>query len=121
MRQAVAQRAERTSLRAAARELGMSPTGLKKFLDGGAPYTKTLLRLRRWYLQHAANATMEELSGEEAVAALGVLVHDLPPGSARALTVAAIVESMERGYARSGRLVPAWVGPVREHFGIAAQ
>lgn len=34
-----------------AREIGMSPTGLKKFLLGTAPYSPTLRRLRRWYLE----------------------------------------------------------------------
>src|SRR5687767_9558164 len=37
MREAVMERVERTSLRTAAREIGMSPSGLKKFLDGNMP------------------------------------------------------------------------------------
>lgn len=36
-------------LRAMAREVAMSPSGLKKFLDGGEPYTKTRQRLELWY------------------------------------------------------------------------
>ncbi|HET7233195.1 MAG TPA: hypothetical protein VFJ16_24505 [Longimicrobium sp.] len=37
-----------TSLRQAAREIGMSPTGLQKFLDGAEPYVKTVRKLSLW-------------------------------------------------------------------------
>lgn len=115
MREAVTERAERTSLRTAAREIGMSPSGLKKFLDGNTPYTKTVHRLQRWYLQHAGDAR-EELSEDEAYAALSVLVHDLPPGT-RAYTMATMVECVEQGYARTRRDVPAWVAGIRARWG----
>jgi hypothetical protein len=48
MHEAAAQEAERTSLRATARVSGISPTGLKKFLDGTNLYAPTRRRLRRW-------------------------------------------------------------------------
>lgn len=115
MREAVTERAERTSLRNAAREIGMSPSGLQKFLEGGMPYTKTIHRLRRWYLQHAGDAR-DELSEDEAYAALSVLVHDLPPGS-RAYTVATMVECVEQAYARARRDVPAWVTGIGDRWG----
>lgn len=41
-------RTEATSLRGAAREIGMSPTGLRKMLDGAQPYSPTIRRLRKW-------------------------------------------------------------------------
>jgi hypothetical protein len=40
------------SLRELARQIGMAPSGLSKFVAGSAPYTKTLRKLRRW---HATN------------------------------------------------------------------
>jgi transcriptional regulator with XRE-family HTH domain len=40
---------ESGSLRAAAREVGMSPTGLSNFLHGGMPRGPTLKKLREWY------------------------------------------------------------------------
>ena len=116
MREAVIERVERTSLRTAAREIGMSPSGLKKFLDGNMPYTKTIHRLRRWYLQHAAVAR-EELSDEDAFAALRVLVHDLPPGM-QAQTVDAMLHCMEQSYTRSRRAIPPWVAEMRERYGV---
>lgn len=116
MREAVMERVERTSLRTAAREIGMSPSGLKKFLDGNMPYTKTIHRLRRWYLQHAAQAR-EELSDEDAYAALRVLVYDLP-ASVQAQTVDAMLHCMEQSYERTRRDVPPWVAEMRDRYGI---
>ena len=116
LRTAVIERVERTSLRSAAREIGMSPTGLKKFLDGNMPYTKTIHRLRRWYLQHAADAR-DDITEEDAFAALRVLVHDLP-ADAQAQTIQGMLECMEQSYARSHRDVPAWVAEMRERYGL---
>ena len=116
LRTAVIERVERTSLRSAAREIGMSPTGLKKFLDGNMPYTKTIHRLRRWYLQHTAQKR-EELSDEDAFAALRVLVFDLPPG-VQSQTVDAMLQCMEDSYVRTHREIPAWVAEMRAGYGI---
>lgn len=49
LRSAAAARVENTSLRGAAREIGMSPSGLKKFLLGTSPYAATLRKLRTWF------------------------------------------------------------------------
>lgn len=116
MREAVMERVERTSLRHVAREIGMSPSGLRKFLDGNMPYTKTIHRLRRWYLQHVAEAR-EELSSEDAAAALRVLVHDLPP-PVQAQTVDAMLHCMEQSYSRSRRDIPPWVAEMRDRYGL---
>lgn len=118
MRTAVIERVERTSLRSAAREIGMSPTGLKKFLDGNMPYTKTIHRLRRWYLQHAADARAE-ISGEDAFAALRVLVHDLTP-EAQAEAIQGMLRCMEESYTRSLRETPRWVAEMRARYGLSA-
>lgn len=117
IRTAVEQRVERTSLRSVAREIGMSPSGLKKFLDGNAPYTKTVHRLRNWYVQHAAD--QDEIGDDDAHAALRVLVHDLPPGM-QAETVEAMLHCMEQGYTRSRRPLPQWMAEIRERYGLPA-
>lgn len=77
MRDAAAQEAERTSLRAAARAIGISPTGLKKFLDGTNPYAPTRRRLRRWL---AERGDQVQIVPEAHVvgAALNVLFRELP-------------------------------------------
>ena len=36
------------SLRQASREVGMSPSGLSKFIDGGDPQVPTIRKLRAW-------------------------------------------------------------------------
>jgi len=66
LREAAARRAETTSLRQTAREIGMSPTGLKKFIAGVAPYSPTLRRLRKWYITTYAR---EETEIDQALAA----------------------------------------------------
>lgn len=54
LREAVRLRAERTSARRVAVELGMSSGGVQSFIRGGTrPYGSTLARLQRWYLQGA--------------------------------------------------------------------
>jgi hypothetical protein len=87
-RSAAQQRTDAASLRAIARQVGMSPSGLSKFLDGARPYTKTLARLRAWYLwQHEHPAT---LSPEEALAALQLLVAGAPASRRPAAAQAAV-------------------------------
>ena len=51
IRAAIVQEADRSSLRAVAREVGMTPSGLQGFLDGANPYGRTGGRLRAWYYQ----------------------------------------------------------------------
>lgn len=111
LRETAAARVENTSLRSVAREIGMSPTGLKKFLLGTAPYSPTLRRLRNWYVQYAAvQGGAVEL--EDAWAALSVLVHDLPPEPRRD-AAGCLLECVGRGYDQAGRARPGWLGDLR--------
>ncbi len=115
LREMAAARVENTSLRGVAREIGMSPTGLKKFLLGTAPYSPTLRRLRKWYLQHASLPT-GEVSYQDASAALVVFTHDLQPEPRREASDC-ILDCLERGYEQSGRSVPRWVAELRAEYG----
>ena len=54
LREAAVARVENSSLRGVAREIGMSPMGLRNFLHGTEPYAPTLRRLRNWYVKYAA-------------------------------------------------------------------
>lgn len=45
IRAAVADRVEKTTLRKVAREIGMTPSGLTKFIGGAVPYRRTLRKL----------------------------------------------------------------------------
>lgn len=106
-REAVRTMAENTSLRKVAKEIGMSASGLKKFLEGAAPYSPTMRRLHRWYVQHAG-VQHDWLELPEADAALRVLVHELTPDSRRA-TAERMVECLRRGYEESGKSAPGWL------------
>jgi hypothetical protein len=49
IRAALRRHLDEASLRQAAREVGMSPTGLSKFLDGAEPHMRTVGKLRAWH------------------------------------------------------------------------
>lgn len=116
LRAAASARVAATSLRSTSREIGMSATGLSKFLDGNAPYLPTLNRLRNWYLRHGVS-TAGTLSEEDAHAALSLLVHDLSPEARRA-AVDQMVGCMRDGYARTGQQAPAWLDGMQERFPV---
>jgi hypothetical protein len=116
LRNMAARRVAATSLRSVSREIGMSATGLSKFINGNAPYSPTLHRLRNWYLRHAAEeSTTETLSEESAYAALALLVHDLSP-DARHAAIETMVACMRDGYAKSGETPPDWLDGMGEKF-----
>lgn len=107
LRAAAHQRVETTSLRGAAREIGLSPTGLKKFLMGTSPYSTTLRRLRRWYLEHGATAG-GELTYEAASAALSVLCFDFDRDTGVA-EKRVLLLNLAAAYDLLGREPPAWI------------
>lgn len=51
---------DRRSLRAVARAVGMSPSGLVKVLAGSRPYRQTLNKLRSWQQRHLAGESLTE-------------------------------------------------------------
>jgi hypothetical protein len=115
LRDMAAARVESTSLRGVAREIGMSPTGLKKFLMGTDPYSPTVRRLRKWYLHHTALPT-GEVSIHDASAAVVVLLNDLQPEPRRDASDA-LLDALERAYDASGRPRPRWITELRAQFG----
>jgi transcriptional regulator with XRE-family HTH domain len=117
LRETAQARVENTSLRSVAREIGMSPTGLKKFLQGTAPYSPTLRRLRNWYVHYAA-VQSGEVQTQDATAALAVLVHDLSPDPRKA-AASCVLECVTRGYDESGKARPVWINELRAHYEAA--
>ena len=65
LREAARLYVDATSLRHAARDIGMSPTGLRGFIDGADPYVKTTRKLTEWYVREIQNRNAE-LSTESA-------------------------------------------------------
>lgn len=119
VRAAATARVAATSLRSVSREIGMSATGLSKFLDGNAPYLPTLNRLRNWYLRHAA-PVQASLSEEDAHAALALLVHDLSP-EARHGAIDEMLRCMRAGYQASGQVQPGWMDGLIDRFPLPVE
>ena len=106
IRGALTAEVERTSLRAVARELTMSATGLRKFLDGTRPHGATCYRVLGWYLRYAARRG--EADAELAAAALEVLVG--PAARALPALVSQVMDLLAHGFQAAGLEVPAWTG-----------
>lgn len=114
LRGSVAAHAENTSLRRVASAIGMSATGLKKFLDGADPYSPTLQRLRTWYVKYAA-VPGGHLGLEDASAALNVLLADLAP-EARHRMAGQVIDALVGGYGKTGGDSPAWLSDLRSRY-----
>jgi transcriptional regulator with XRE-family HTH domain len=114
MRQVVAEHVDNTSLRKVARQLGMSPAGLRQFLDGAAPYTPTLRRLRRWYPRYAAQAA-GNVDPRDAATALTLLLHEFAPDP-RGEVAAEILDTLAGAYEASGKTRPEWIGELRGQY-----
>jgi hypothetical protein len=109
LRRMVNRRVAESSLRQAAREIRMSASGLNKFMDGGAPYQKTIHKLRGWRarLNVASNTPVQ---AEDADSALRLLATGLEPGP-QSQAVLEALDAFGRAY---GDEPPAWLPEVRE-------
>jgi hypothetical protein len=114
VREVAAARVANTSLRGVAREIGMSPMGLRNFIHGTAPYSPTLRRLRNWYVRYAAQRS-GNVQIEDATAALSVLVHDMD-SAPRRQTALVVLDAVGRGYEMSGVEKPEWVSELRTRY-----
>jgi hypothetical protein len=110
IRQAARLATEATSLRAVARAVGMSPMGLKHFLDGRRPYSATLRKLNVWFVSHAQD--QQGFPEAAARAALALLVDGIPE-SGRDEAAAAVVDDLWRMHLRFGSRPPAWLTALR--------
>lgn len=98
-----------SSLRAVARAVGLSPMGLRNFLDGAQPYRATLRKLTIWYVRHGAQGG----AGAEVIrSAMSLILEGLPEDSREAAEQAllAVVEQMHR---RAGTHPPGWLNTLR--------
>lgn len=102
---------EATSLRRVARDVGMSPMGLKHFVAGTQPYSATYRKLIAWHTVHQASSA-GEFSVEAARAAMKVLTDGLPE-EARGAAVVAVVDAVLAQHDRAGTRPPAWLAALR--------
>ena len=118
LREAVALRVQSTSLRAVARQVGMSPSGLHKFIAGGMPYTRSRRKLFRWLHRERRNLHAD-LSMDAVASAVACLLTDVPPqrqeGAMRDL-----VEALQGVYAAHTDDPPPWLAELSREAGAGA-
>ncbi|HEX8393590.1 MAG TPA: hypothetical protein VF665_14695 [Longimicrobium sp.] len=107
LRDAVALRVQATSLRSVARQVGMSPSGLDKFLSGGTPYAKSRRKLFDW-LQRERSNLPSGLAADGMAAALGSLVRDLAP-ERREPALYALIDTLRGLYSTHAESCPPWL------------
>ena len=115
LRRTVAMQVQATSLRHVARRIGMSPTGLEKFLRGAEPYAVVRRKLADWWGREGASPNAE-VSAELAAEALTALVRDLPPDQRRE-AVAEMLDVLREAHQMDGSAEPAWLRELEERFG----
>lgn len=112
LRETVALRVQASSLKAVARQVGMSPAGLEKFLAGATPYLRSREKLLEWWEREGAPAR-PALSAAGVEVAIGALVRDVPPEH-RAEAIRTVVESLVRVYQGQPDGVPPWLRELAE-------
>ncbi|MBW3572749.1 MAG: hypothetical protein KY467_16765 [Gemmatimonadetes bacterium] len=110
LREAVTIRVQATSLRSVARQVGMSPSGLDKFLAGGMPYQKSRRKLFDWLHRERHNLGAD-LTVDGIAAALGSLVRDLPPDR-REQALLALLGTLRDLYATHAETAPSWLAEI---------
>ena len=112
LREAVTIRVQATSLRSVARQVGMSPSGLDKFLTGGMPYQKSRRKLFDWLSRERGNLGAEH-TVDGVAAALSSLVRDLPPDR-RARALLALLDTLRGLYDTHTDHAPGWLGELAD-------
>jgi hypothetical protein len=102
VRRAARERAEESSLRTAAPEIGIGHSTLHNFLNGANPHPRIRRILHNWYV--------ERLGGKESElrSCLDRLLAEFPDDVANGLRPA-MTRLLADGYIESGIEVPAWV------------
>jgi hypothetical protein len=113
LRDAAQAQVDATSLRQAASDIGMSPTGLRGFLDGAEPYLKTERKLRAWFTRRQRKGAPETVTPDVAQVAVTVLVEHLP-ARGRPAAIGELLDVLERGSRVPGVGVPRWIGSLRD-------
>lgn len=113
IRQTAELRVRETSLRQVAYRVGISPMGLKKFLDGANPYEPNRRKLVDWFLREEGRPKEPVRESTVAAIALGMVLRDLPT-PLRPEAIESQVQLLESLYARSQAPRPTWLDGLRE-------
>lgn len=113
LRAAVQREVDRSSLRQAAREIGLSPNGLRNFLIGAAPRTSTRIRLERWLTRRGAGEARPSV--KHLVRLLDELAVDLSAEQAAALAQG-VSDFLLDAYQSRQLPPPRWVRELARHY-----
>ena len=100
-----------SSLRAVAREVGITPMGLRYFLlNQGKLQARTLRKLNEWYVRRMATRTP---GGEEETRAALVILAGLYPESERTRVLIGLLDLLEHDFRSSRMDPPPWLETLR--------
>lgn len=99
-------RAEQTSIRHLAADVGLGHSTVHNFLNGAAPHPRVRRKLVEWYLARTGQAP--EYAEETYAAALEVLVRQLPAEN-REQARAGLVRALRDMHHELGLPVPPWL------------
>lgn len=108
LRQAAREAMERTSSRAVARDVEMSPLGLREFIAGAEPRSATIRKLTAWYLRQREHGSDAPVDAQTAEAAIAFLLEHIP-AQHREDTRAALLELIRSKGRQVGVAFPAWI------------
>src|SRR5690606_24964255 len=111
LREAARTRAQETSLRETAAEIGLSWSGLRTFLAGTNPHLTTRRKLATWF-DVRRDAPSGRLRRAAAQTALSLLVTELPAEVQPELTEG-ILAVIERSYRKAELSPPTWIAELR--------
>ena len=113
LRDAIAREVARQSLRHAARQVALSPNGLRNFLNGSAPRSATRVKLERWLA--AQHRVSRPPNVGQFVRLLGELAGDLSPQQTLGLG-REIARLVAAAYEQRRLSPPAWVRDLTKRF-----
>ncbi len=113
LRDAIAREVARQSLRHAARQVGISPNGLRNFVNGAAPRSCTRVLLERWLA--AQHRVSRPPNVGQFVRLLGELAGDLSPQQTLALG-REVAQLVAAAYEQRRLSPPAWVRDLAKRF-----
>jgi hypothetical protein len=105
--------ADAVALTQAAKDIGMTTSGLHSFLGGTNPQAGTIRKLTAWYLRRALEDP-DHVTVETVSAALSVLVTPFPP-HLQAEARSALIELLQRQMAKARIPEPSWLTSVLVH------
>lgn len=112
LRQAAREAMERTSSRAVARDVDMSPLGLREFIAGAEPRNATIRKLTAWYIRQRDHGSDAPVNVETAEAAIAFLLEHIP-AQQRSEVRAALIELIDESGRRVGAPEPLWLPDLR--------